>query len=222
MTAAAPAGATTTSETGFESVPSGFWIWRVTLPAAATSLGLMVAVQASEEAQVVARPLPFTRSVEPGPGLDTAKFSPVASSVKESSSFAVTLEGAIASIVAAVAIATVAEPDCAGSSWLVAVTVIALGEGAWAGAVKTPVELTDPQGAAGQETLQVTAWFEEPVTMAVNSASPEGAMNAAAGATLTVRRARISASAVADWLVSAALVAVMTIGFVAGIAAGAR
>ena len=66
---------------------------------------------------------------------------------------------------------TVAEPDLVESATEVALTVTAAGEGAEAGAVYSPAPDMVPQRAPlqpGPETLQVTAVFVVPLTLAEN------------------------------------------------------
>lgn len=77
----------------------------------------------------------------------------------------------VAGILAGGTIATVAVADLVGSAALVAVMVTVAGEGAVAGAAKSPLEEMVPQVAPLQpdpETVQVTAVFDVPVTEAIN------------------------------------------------------
>ena len=71
--------------------------------------------------------------------------------------------------------ATVAAADFVGSARLVAITEIALGEGAADGAEYRPLASTEPHAAPAQpwpvtalRTLHVTLEFELPVTVAKN------------------------------------------------------
>jgi hypothetical protein len=66
---------------------------------------------------------------------------------------------------------TVADADLVGSAWDVAETVTEAGVGTVAGAVYNPTLVIVPQVLAAQPTpatLQVTAVFVDPVTVAVN------------------------------------------------------
>jgi hypothetical protein len=96
---------------------------------------LIVTEQADELAQVVVRDEPFTRIVVPGPGLVATKSYPVTAKVNPFAAPAVTLAGESPLMDTADVSATVADADCAGSSWLVAVIVMEFGAGAAAGAV---------------------------------------------------------------------------------------
>ena len=84
--------------------------------------------------QFVARAAPLNSTVEPGPGLLGMKFRPFSFSVKLSAAPDSRLAGARPSTVTALEIATEAAADWDGSSWLVAATEMALGEGAAPGA----------------------------------------------------------------------------------------
>jgi hypothetical protein len=88
---------------------------------------------------------------------------------------AITLEGNNCSIVGPLVTATAALADFVESAWLVAVTAMALGDGAFAGAMYRPLLSIVPQTLPLQPcpgtalpTLQVTAVFEIPLTTAVN------------------------------------------------------
>ena len=117
-------------------------------------------------------------------------------------------------------IVTEAEPDLVGSDTLVAVTVTVAG--AVAGAVYRPVELIVPHAAPVQpapETLQDTAVFVVPATVAVNcclapvtSVTGVGLTPTATGTMVTVADAELVARA---WLV-AVMVTVAGVGTVAG------
>jgi hypothetical protein len=209
ITLAGPSAATTTSASVFESVPSGFSAWMVTVPAEATSEALIVAEQTDELAQVVAREEPFTRIVVPGPGLVGTKTYPLIASVNPFAAPAVTLAGAIPLMATADVSATVADADCVESSWLVAVTVIEFGVGAAAGAVYTPLDVILPHAlVAAQETCQFTPVFVVAETTAANSTVPEGATTEFAGESRTLGCATTLISPVALRDVSAAAVAV--------------
>ncbi len=132
---AGPSAGTTTSGSVFESVPSGFCASMVAVPAAATSVALIVTEHADELAHVVVRDDPFTRIVVPGPGLVGTKSYPLTASVKPFAAPAVALAGEIPLTATADVSATFADADCVESSWLVAVMVMAFGVGAAAGAV---------------------------------------------------------------------------------------
>jgi hypothetical protein len=81
-------------------------------------------------------------------------------------------------------IVTIAEPDFVGSACDAAVTVTCDGFGAVAGAAYNPVAEIVPF-AAPPPTLQVTAVFEVPDTVAVNCCVPAGTTVAVAGETVT-------------------------------------
>ena len=66
---------------------------------------------------------------------------------------------------------TSAEADAVGSAWDVAVTVANCGVGTREGAVYRPPDVTAPQALPAHpypETLQITAVFVVPVTVALN------------------------------------------------------
>ncbi len=97
------------------------------------------------DAQEVARAVPATRIVEPGPGADAEKLFPETSSVNPPAEPAYALVGAREKMAGPLVIVTVAVPDWLVSSELVATMSIRSGEGAAAGAVYSPVESMDPQ-----------------------------------------------------------------------------
>lgn len=100
----------------------------------------------------------------------------------------------MASIAGPLEIAIIADADFVGSASLVAITEIALGEGAALGAVYTPLAVTEPQAVPAHPapmtalcTLQVTLVFPVPVTCETNCCVlVEGGMNAYAGDTTTL------------------------------------
>jgi hypothetical protein len=107
--------------------------------------------------------------------LPAAKFAPCSSSGKLSAAPAITDDGRITSIIGPLEIASVAAADFVGSAWLVAITEIALGFGAAAGAAYNPLAFTDPHAAPPHSwpatalaTLQFTAAFALPITDAEN------------------------------------------------------
>src|SRR2546425_5419601 len=104
-------GAATTREITFDFVPSGFWIWMETFPAAATSVAVTGAVHSSAEVQFVVRALPAINNTEPGPGLDPVKPLPSTRSVKPCAALAYTLEGCSVRMFVPVEIVTFAAPD---------------------------------------------------------------------------------------------------------------
>jgi hypothetical protein len=86
-----------------------------------------------------------------------------------------TLEGRILSITGPLVTAIVAAADFVGSTELVAITEIALGEGATDGTEYRPLASTEPHAAPAQPwpavalcTLHVTLEFGLPVTFAKN------------------------------------------------------
>ena len=107
------------------------------------------------------------------------------------------LDGRRASIAGPLEIEIVADADFVGSASLVAITEIALGEGAALGAVYTPLAVTEPQAVPAHPapltalcTLQVTLVLPLPATCATNccvlGVLVEGGMNAYAGDTTTL------------------------------------
>ena len=101
-----------------------------------------------EVAQVVPRAVPLIRMVDaegPDPG---TKFAPCTASGKLSTAPEKTLEGRMTSMTGPLEIATVAVADFVASAALVAMTAMALGEGAPGGAVykavALPVEIIEP------------------------------------------------------------------------------
>src|SRR5216683_1696459 len=115
-------GAATISATAFDFVPFGFCICTATLPAAATSAAVTVAVQFRAEMHVVIRAVPPTSIADPGPGLEAARPLPSTRSVKPWAAPAYTLDGCNARMFAPVEIVTLAMPDCEVSSLLTATT----------------------------------------------------------------------------------------------------
>src|SRR5579859_313691 len=73
MTSSDGFGGATTSETGAEAAPFGFWTCIETLPGIATSVAVTGAVHSWADMHVVVLAVPTMSSVEPGPGLDAAK-----------------------------------------------------------------------------------------------------------------------------------------------------
>jgi hypothetical protein len=86
-------------------------------------------------AQVVARGDPFNKIVDAALPLPPTKFTPWMTRGKPSTAPAITLEGRIVSMTGPLVIVTAAAADFVLSAWLVAVTVIPLGDGADLGAV---------------------------------------------------------------------------------------
>jgi hypothetical protein len=113
--------------------------------------------------------------------------------------------GDIVSVVVPV-IVTVAESDFVLSACDVAVTVALADVGMVAGAVYSPLLLTLP----GPETVQVTAVFELPWTVAVNCCVAPRATVAVLGETATVTTGTVMVIvAISDFVVSSFEVAVM-------------
>ena len=147
------------------------------MPAACTSARFSAVTHPVEVAQVVPRATPLIRRVEadtPAPG---TKFAPCTASGKLSTAPEKTLDGNITSITGPLVIETVAVADFVESATLIAVTLMALGEGAPTGAVYRavpfPVETIEPQAVPVQPspgtalcTDQVTAEFVLPATFA--------------------------------------------------------
>jgi len=128
---------TITNGTGFESSVGrpGFCTCTLIVPFVCTSDGLIDVVQAVVDAHVVLRDAPFNRIAEAELPLPTTKFTPSTSSGNDSTAPAITLEGKIVSIAGPLVMASVADADFVESTWLVAITEIALGDGATEGAV---------------------------------------------------------------------------------------
>ena len=84
--------------------------------------------------QTVARAVPLMRIEEAAAPEPATKFTPCSNSGKLSAAPAITLDGSITLIVGPLVIATVAVADFVASARLVAITDIALGEGATVGA----------------------------------------------------------------------------------------
>jgi hypothetical protein len=168
---------TITSGTGFDSAPGlpGFCTSTVSEPAEATSEGFSVVTHCAPVEQVVARATPLIKIVDALLPLPAAKFPPCSSSGNPSAAPAITDEGRITSIIGPLEIAMVAAADFVGSAWLVAVTKIAFGDGAAAGAEYNPPAFTNPHAVPPQPcpatalaTLQFTAVFALPLTSAEN------------------------------------------------------
>jgi hypothetical protein len=119
---------------------------------------------------------------------------------------------------------TVAVADFEVSATLVAVTVTVLGEGATDGAVYRPLAETVPQVAPAQPapvTAHVTLVLDVPVTVAVNCCVPPASTDAVVGLTVMETTAMTVTVAEADFVGSAALVAVTLTMFGEGANAGA-
>ena len=123
--------------------------------------------------QLVPRAMPLIRIADAEPPLPATKFTPRTTSGKASTSPAMVLDGRMASIAGPLEIEIVADADFVGSASLVAVTEIALGEGAALGAVYTPLAVTEPQAVPAHpapltalSTLQVTLALPLPATCA--------------------------------------------------------
>lgn len=126
-----------TNGTGLESASSvpGFRTLIVIVCAVVTSEGARATAHWPDEEHVVARGTPLSNRTDAALPLPGAKFTPRTINGKPSTAPAVTLEGSVDSIVGPIEITTVAVADLLASAWLVAVIVIALGEGAAFGAV---------------------------------------------------------------------------------------
>ena len=122
------------------------------VPAVWTSDGLTTVAQDVALVQEVLRGVPSRRITDDELPLPAVKPTPVTVKGKLSTATANTLEGKIVSIVGPVTMAIAAEADFVASAMLVAVTVIALGEGAMAGAAYTPLALIEPHAAPAQPT----------------------------------------------------------------------
>src|ERR1700685_4163946 len=181
---------TTTRFTGFESVAGapGICTCTVTLPAVATSLGLIVVVQLSGLRQTLSRAAPSIRITGSTPAVVETNPRPFNASVKLDATPAITLDGSICSMLGPLVIVSTAVALAPGSDALVAVSAIAFGEGALPGAVYVPEEMpaaeaapdavNEPHVATAQgvpatvlESVQVTAVLVVPVTCAVNGDS---------------------------------------------------
>ena len=134
MSSAPPGAGATRNGAAFDREPSGFCKMTLRLAGDVTSAPLRVVEQLDVESQTVVRMLPPMLSDEPGPGLEGAKFPPVARSVKPPLAPAVMLDGCSERIVGCVVIVTTADAARLVSSELVAVMLSVLGEGAPAGA----------------------------------------------------------------------------------------
>ena len=128
----------------------------------------------------------------------------------------VALVGLMAIVTGGAAIVTVAVEDLPGSATLVAVTVTVAGEGTVAGAVYNPVALMVPQAAPVQpapETEKLTEVLVAPVTVGVNCCVPPVRTEAVDGLSVMATPLTIVTPAVADFVVSATLVArTVTVG----------
>ena len=91
-------------------------------------------MQAVAVGQAVARAVPLMRIEEAAAPEPATKFTPWSDSGKLSAAPAITLDGSITSIVGPLVMATVAVADFVASARLVAITEIALGDGATVGA----------------------------------------------------------------------------------------
>jgi hypothetical protein len=128
---------TTTNGTGLEiaaGVP-GFCTSTMSVPDVDTSDGLSAVAHWPAVAQVVARGDLFNKIVDAAFPLPAIKFTPWITRGKPSTAPAITLEGRIVSMTGPLVIVTVAAADFVLSAWLVAVIIIALGDGADVGAV---------------------------------------------------------------------------------------
>jgi hypothetical protein len=168
---------TTTSGTGFESIPGapGFCTSIVRVVGDSTSAGFSAVAQLVAEVHVVPRGVPLIRIVEAVVPLPATKFCPDSARGKPSTAPAMTLEGRILSITGPLVSAIVPAADFVGSTELAAITEIALGEGAADGAEYKPLASTEPHAAPAQPwpavalcTLHVTLEFGLPVTFAKN------------------------------------------------------
>src|SRR5579872_5079489 len=123
---------TMTNGTGFENTGGlpGFSTCTVSVAADWTSEGFIAVTHSVAVEQVVVRGAPFTRIDDDELPLPSMKFTPCKASGNPSTAPAMTLDGNSTSIAAPLVSTTVAVADCDGSAWLVAVTEIALGEGA--------------------------------------------------------------------------------------------
>lgn len=105
------------------------------VPADCTSPGFSTVAHAPAVAHVVLRGCPFNRITEAELPLPGTKLTPCTSKGKLSTAPAITLDGSRIRIVGPLVIATVALALLVGSKELVAMTAIALGDGAADGAV---------------------------------------------------------------------------------------
>ena len=125
---------TTTNETLFDALPSGFCTTTFRFEADCTSKAASVVQQANTLLHVVVPAPPEIRIVDPGPGLDVTKFAPSTRSVNPPAASATALDGSREVMIGEVVIVTVASPVRVGSAELVATTLKLFGEGADAGA----------------------------------------------------------------------------------------
>src|SRR5713226_4313877 len=93
MTSGPEPVASTTNETEFESVPSGFCKRTARFPGDCKSAAESEVVQVALDIQNVVRGPPVMMIVEPGPGLEPAKLFPNSSSVKPPADPAYALDG---------------------------------------------------------------------------------------------------------------------------------
>jgi len=107
----------------------------VSVPADCTSAGFSPVAQLVAAAHVVPRGVPLIEMTDAAPPLPATNPLPCTCSGKLSTAPAKTLDGKITSMVGPLVIATVPLADSLALAWLVAVTVIAFGEGAEVGAV---------------------------------------------------------------------------------------
>jgi hypothetical protein len=129
-----PLAEATTNAAVFDVLPPGFCSVTLKLAATCKSEEASVVVQADAVLQTVVRALPEIRIVEPGPGLDAAKFAPSTCSVKPPAAPAVTLDGNREEIAGFVLIVIAATPVRVVSAELVATKLKLFGVGADAGA----------------------------------------------------------------------------------------
>ncbi len=115
-------GVAATRDTTLEEAPFGFCTCMETLPAIDTSAAVTGAVHSNADTQVVVLAVPAMSIVELGPGLDGTNPLPSTRNVKPCAAPAYTLEGCNVRMFAPVERLTFAEPDCVGSSELMATT----------------------------------------------------------------------------------------------------
>src|ERR1700722_2692841 len=135
---------TTTKFTGFDSVVAapGICTCTETVPAAATSLGLMVVVQLSGLKQTLSRGVPSIRITGITPAVVETNPKPFNARVKPEATPAITLDGSICSMLGPLVIVSTEVALTAGSATLVAMRSISFGEGALSGAVYRPEAVT--------------------------------------------------------------------------------
>lgn len=166
-----------TNDTGFESVAGvpGFCNSIESAPAAATSEGSRVIVQRLTVRQLVVRGELLTRSCDVPLPVVATKLSPFTASSKLCCAPAITLDGKTVSMVGPDRTATVAVAVSDGFALLVAVMLMAFGEGAPLGAVKFPLSSIEPHDApehpwpgAALEIVHVMLVSDIPATLAMN------------------------------------------------------